>query len=116
MTSRLLICAALVGVLGLAACGKQGTLDRPGPLFGSKRSEARREREAAARANSETGTNSSGNSQNNGDYSLPSDGAKDPALRPFRADPPQGAPNPFGQAPSAGVIPDPYNDPGRVPR
>ena len=112
MTSRLLICAGLVGVLGLAACGKQGQLERPGPIFGSKRAQ----REAAARANSETATTSSATSQTNGDYSQPSDGAKDPALAPIRSNPPLGMPSsPFGSQ-SGGVIPDPLADPNRAPR
>jgi hypothetical protein len=120
MISSRLFRAGLAGVLGLlaldlAACGKQGSLDRPGPLFGSG-SQNRAMRQAAARANNESKSNSSANSQANGDYSQASDGAKDPALLPFRSNPPPGAPNPFGQPPSTGVLPDPYNDPNRVPR
>jgi hypothetical protein len=112
MTSRLLICTALVGLLGLAACGKQGQLDRPGPLFGSKRAQ----REAADRAKSEPNPDSSATSQTNGDYSQASDGAKDPALAPIRSNPPPGMPSsPFGSQ-SGGVIPDPLADPNRVPR
>jgi hypothetical protein len=115
MTSRLLICAGLVGALGLAACGKQGSLDRPGPLFGSRRSEVRREREAAARANDLPNHDSAATSQTNGDYSQASDGAKDPALIPFRSNPPPGAPNQRGTG-GNGLIPDPTADPNRVPR
>ena len=115
MTSRFLICAGLVGVLGLAACGKQGALDRPGPLFGSKRSEARREREAAARANDLPSNASAATSQTNGDYSQPSDGAKNPALLPFRTNPPPGVTNQRGTG-GNGLIPDPTADPNRVPR
>ena len=120
MTSRLLIRAGLAGVLGLlaldlAACGKQGSLDRPGPLF-SGRSQARAEREAAARANEQANPTPGTTSQTNGDYTQASDGAKDPALQPFRTNPPSGAPNPFGQPPSSGVLPNPFNDPNRVPR
>ena len=112
MTSRLLICAGLVGALGLAACGKQGQLDRPGPIFGSKRAQ----REAAARANTGPSPDGSATSQTNGDYSQASDGAKDPALAPIRSNPPPGMPpSPFGSQ-SGGVIPDPLADPNRVPR
>ncbi len=39
-------CALGLIALDLAACGKQGGLDRPGPLFGQRRSEARPERDA----------------------------------------------------------------------
>jgi hypothetical protein len=116
MTPRLLICAGLVGLLGLAACGKQGTLDRPGPLFGSTRSEARREREAAARANQQPNADAGATSQTNGDYSQASDGAKDPALLPFRSSPPQGAINPSGGTGGNGLLPDPIADPNRIPR
>ncbi len=120
MTPRLLIRAGVAGVLGLfaldlAACGKQGSLDRPGPIFGG-RSQARAERQAAARANNESNPTPGTTSQTNGDYSQPSDGAKDPALLPFRSNPPPGAPNQFGTTPSAGVLPELINDPNRVPR
>jgi hypothetical protein len=122
MTSRLLIRVGFAGALGLlaldlAACGKLGGLERPGPIFGDKpRSTARAEREAAARAKGEASPDSAGTSQTNGDYSHASDGAKDPALTPFRTNPPPGAPYPAGAAPSGGVLPNPFNDPNRVPR
>jgi hypothetical protein len=124
MIPRHLIRVGLAGALGLialdmAACGKQGELDRPGPIFGQQqhRSTARLEREAAARARGEANRNSGATSQTNGDYSLPSDGAKDPALQPYRSNPPPGAPNQFGGAGAGGgVIPDPFNDPNRSPR
>ena len=120
MTYRPLVRAGLAGVLALlaldlAACGKQGSLDRPGPLFGS-RAQERRERAAAARASEQANPTPGTTSQTNGDYSQASDGAKDPALLPFRANPPAGAPNPFGKPQSSGVLPDPFNDPNRVPR
>jgi hypothetical protein len=121
MTSRLLIRVGVAGALGLfaldlAGCGKQGALDRPGPLFGSTRSQERRERAAAARANEQTNPSPGTTSQTNGDYSQATDGAKDPALLPFRSNPPPGAPNPFGTTPSAGTLPNPINDPNRIPR
>lgn len=120
MTSRLLIRVGVAGVLGLlaldlAACGKQGALDRPGPLLGNRALE-RRERAAAARANSEAGSESGATSQTNGDYSQASDGAKDPALLPFRTSPPLGAQNPSGGTGGNGLLPDPTADPNRVPR
>lgn len=115
MNNRLLICAGLVGALGLAACGKQGALERPGPLF--SRSQARAEREAAARASGQANRDSSATSQTNGDYSLPADGAKDPALQPMRSAPVPGQPpSPFGTTTGGGVLPDPYADPNRAPR
>jgi hypothetical protein len=120
MKSRL-ICAGVLAAIGLssvglAACGKQGALERPGPLF-QRRSTARAEREAAARANAQANPNSSATSQTNGDYSQASDGAKDPALAPYRSNPPPGAPyNQLGSSRSGGVLPDPYSDPNRAPR
>ena len=115
MKSRL-ICAVAIAALGLAACGKQGSLERPGPLF-QKRSVTRAERQAAARANGEANPNSSATSQTNGDYGQPSDGAKDPALIPYRTNPPPGAYNQqFGAGRTGGVLPDPFSDPNRAPR
>lgn len=116
MTPRLLVCASLVGVLGLAACGKQGTLDRPGPLFRGARSQARAERAAAARANDQPNHDTAATSQTNGDYSQPSDGAKDPALLPFRTSPPAGSITAPGAGGGNGVLPDPFADPNRAPR
>jgi len=122
MTSRLLIRVAVAGALGLfcldlTACGKQGSLDRPGPLFGRPRSEHRVMRDAAARANGEQDkSQTSATSQTNGDYSQPGDGAKDPALIPQRTAPPPGAINNGLSGGGGGVLPDPYADPNRSPR
>ena len=124
MNTRRPICAGLAAVLavsslGLAACGKQGGLDRPGPLIeprAERRAQNRAERAAAARANGEASPNSSATSQTNGDYSLPSDGAKDPALQPYRSNPPPGASGPLSGGRTGGVLPDPYADPNRAPR
>ena len=118
MTSRLIICAGLLGVLGLAACGKQGALDRPGsPLFGAPRSEHRAMRDAANRVNQEKDADTSATSQTNGDYTYPADGAKDPALLPQRTAPPVGMNNNgLGGGGASGVLPDPYADPNRSPK
>jgi hypothetical protein len=115
---RLLIPVVLLAVLTLGACGKQGMLDRPAPLFGSQaRADYLREKRAADRANGESNANQSATSQTNGDYSVPGDGSKDPALKPLRSDPIPGAtPNPFGPRPMGGVLPDPYADPNTAPR
>jgi hypothetical protein len=116
---RLLIGGALVGMLVLAACGKQGALDRPGPLFGGgqTRSSTRAQRAAADRAANQASPDSSATSQTNGDYSQPSDGAKDPALTPMRSSPPPGMPSdPLGNNGRGGVLPDPFSDPNRAPR
>ena len=115
MISRIGLPLALTAALALAACGKQGQLDRPAPLFGSQaKAEFEAQRRAAARAN---GTAQSTSSQTNGDYSQGADGgSKDPALSPIRSNPIPGAnPGPFGSR-SGGVLPDPYADPTRSPR
>ena len=115
--SRYLVPAAVLAALALGACGKQGSLDRPGPLFGSgANAQYERERAAANRAKGEANTDQSATSQTNGDYSQAADGAKDPALQPLRKDPTMGRPNdPFGSGPG-GALPDPYADPNRTPR
>jgi hypothetical protein len=116
--SRLLIPAILLGALSLSACGKQGTLDRPAPLFGrSAQAEYMREKRAADRAAGESTADQSATSQTNGDYTHGSDGgSKDPALRPMRTDPIPGAANdPFGSK-GNGVLPDPYANPNSTPR
>lgn len=117
LNSRLLIAAALMAAVGVSACGKLGTLDRPGPMFQNHaRSQARAEREAAARANGEKSSDSSATSQTNGDYSQASDGAKDPALTPMRSDPLPGVSQGPLAGRSGGVLPDPYASPNTAPR
>jgi hypothetical protein len=117
MTNRLLIGSAVLATLALGACGKQGLLDRPAPLFGtSARADYLRQKAAAERANGEANTAQSATSQTNGDYTY-RDGAKDPALAPMRSLPPPGAPpSPFDSKTGGGVLPDPYADPNRAPR
>jgi predicted small lipoprotein YifL len=118
MTPRILIPAVLLAAMSLAACGKQGLLDRPAPLFGARaQSDYLKAKRAADRANGESNVNQSATSQTNGDYSQGNDGSKDPALQPLRSDPiPGAAPDPFGSRPMGGVLPDPYADPNRAPR
>jgi predicted small lipoprotein YifL len=118
MTPRILIPVVLLAAISLSACGKQGLLDRPAPLFGARaQSDYQRAKRAADRANGESNSAQSATSQTNGDYTQGNDGAKDPALQPLRNDPIPGAnPNPFGTRPMPGVLPDPYADPNRTPR
>jgi hypothetical protein len=108
---------AAIALLALGACGKQGVLDRPAPLFGSKeQAQYNAEKAAASRANGESNAAQSATSQTNGDYTY-SDGSKDPALQPMRSSPPPGAPpSPFDSNSIGGVLPDPYADPNRAPR
>ena len=115
MTPRMMIPVVLLAALALSACGKQGELDRPAPLFDAKaKAEYEAQRRAAARAGA--GPQSS-TSQTNGDYSQRADGgSKDPALTPMRSNPIPGAGlDPFGSR-TGGVLPDPYADPTRTPR
>jgi predicted small lipoprotein YifL len=115
MTPRILIPALVMALLGLAACGKQGQLDRPAPLFGAKaKAEYEAQRLAAAKAEADP---QSGSAQTNGDFSQDADGgSKDPELAPIGSNPIPGAnPSPFGSRPG-GVLPDPYADPTRAPR
>lgn len=118
MIPRILIPAVLLAAISLSACGKQGLLERPAPLFGARaQSDYQRAKRAADRAGGESQTSQSATSQTNGDYTQANDGSKDPALQPLRNDPIPGAnPNPFGTRPAGGVLPDPYADPNRTPR
>jgi hypothetical protein len=112
----LIVPAVAMAALALGACGKQGTLDRPAPLFGKARAEYEAQKAAAARANGRSKADESATSQTNGDYTY-NDGSKDPALQPLRSAPPPGAgPTPFDTNPIGGVLPDPYSDPNRAPR
>ena len=118
MTSRFVIPAVLLAAVTLAACGKQGMLERPAPLFDrTARAEYFRAQRAANRAAAESNVNQSATAQTNGDYSQPADGgSKDPALAPIRSTPIPGGPlDPFGSR-QVGVLPDPYADPTRSPR
>jgi predicted small lipoprotein YifL len=94
--------AALIALsAGLAACGKVGQLERPGPLFGAERNttqdadKAQRERDPSRPV----------------DTVDPRDRSTDPA--PPRTLPiPGTAPNPTAVAPQ-GALPDPYANPRR---
>jgi len=112
---RLAAGAALIGALALGACGKEGSLERPAPLFGAKAksdfaAEKKREQQQAL-ANRRGATN--------GDPAPPPPdyGQGDPALDPQRADPtPGAAPNPFSNPNAGGLFPDPAANPNALPR
>jgi hypothetical protein len=115
--SRLLIPALIISGLALAACGKQGELDRPAPLFGEKaKAQYEAERRAAARAKTEP-SDTAGSSQSIVNSPYPDgSGSTDPALQPSRSNPTLGEPpNPSGTR-SGGVLPDPYANPNTTPR
>jgi predicted small lipoprotein YifL len=102
-----------LAVLGLAACGKQGDLERPGPLWGPDA----RARAAAARSEQTTPRQPERRSQQQDNSSpvtstpdnpLPVIGRGPGGTLPIEGD----RPDPSG-APPSGSLPDPYNDPRR---
>ena len=112
-TPRLLACVVLVGALALGACGKEGQLDRPAPLFGAKAKaeyRAQQAREAAARRAAKATA---------GDPAPPPPDYQrgDPSLDPMRASPVPGAPStPFDHPNGGGALPDPFDNPNAQPR
>jgi len=104
----ILIGCAVVAAAPLAACGKQGELERPAPMWGAR---ARAEYEAQQR---EQADRKAREAQGNQIESLPDEGAgavpnTNPA--PPRTQPLPGArQDPFTPAPQ-GVLPDPYARP-----
>jgi hypothetical protein len=113
--ARLAAGAALIGALALGACGKEGSLDRPAPLFGSKaKSDYTAEKKREAR---QARANRSGD--NGGDPAPPAPdyGQGDPSLDPQRAAPtPGAAPNPFSNPNAGGLLQDPVANPNALPR
>ena len=116
--SRIFIRTALLAgaVLALAACGKEGSLDKPAPLFGAKAKaeyKAEQDREAAEAKKQARGDNSVPNPA----PATPAYDRGDPALDPIRAAPPVGAPpTPYDSSTLGGVLPDPYANPNAQPR
>jgi len=109
---RQLLPLILIGALGggLAACGKQGDLDRPGPLWGPK---AKADYEAQKRKEADDQTRQSESDQRD----TPAQGGPGvdtttlPA--PPRSAPIQGqSPDPFKSQPQ-GAMPDPFTYPDR---
>ena len=102
-STRLGLLAMLAGSALLSGCGKQGVLEQPPPLFGSR---ARAEYEAgkAAEAAAAAKRSASENAQGSAEATTAEDGPptkrdlQDPAqkLTPASRAPIQGAPNPFG--------------------
>ena len=94
-------------VLGLAACGKQGELQRPGPLWGPDA----RARAAATRSEQTTPRQTrQGQPQDAGaptDNSLPVQGRGPAGTLPIEGD----RPDPSAAPPPSGSLPDPYNNP-----
>jgi hypothetical protein len=99
-TLVLLGAAAVALSAPLAACGKLGELEKPGPLSGAGRATVRQADEQNRQAQ---------DAQRPVDTVDPRDRSVDPA--PPRSAPIQGTnPDPFGQRPP-GALPDPYSNP-----
>ena len=93
---------ALIGfaaLVALSACGKQGALDRPAPLFGS-RARAEYEAERAQEANDDAQRRTQGATAADPETNRTNSKREvlDPnqKLSPASVAPPPGAPNPFG--------------------
>jgi len=102
----ILICA---GALALGACGKVGTLDQPGPLYGAQaRAKWQAQQKAAADAQA-----SAKRKDEDEPEPLPADKIQDPytVLGPARAHPIQGAPSGINGPAPQGVLPDPMTPP-----
>jgi len=99
MTLRTLVLLGAATV-ALAACGKLGDLEKPGPLNGAGRATVRQADEQNRQAQ---------DPQRPVDTVDPRDVVTDPA--PPRAAPIRGTnPDPFGQRPP-GALPEPYSNP-----
>jgi hypothetical protein len=92
--------AALATAAPLAACGKLGELERPGPLNGAGRATVRQADEQQRQAN---------DTQRPADTVDSRDRAIDPA--PPRTLPIPGGPNDPNKLPPQGALPDPYANP-----
>ena len=107
--------ATLIGALALGACGKEGSLDRPAPLFGAKAKAdyaAEKQREARQALANRRGAAAGDPAPPPPDY-----GQGDPALDPPRASPtPGAAPSPFENPNSGGLLQDPAANPNALPR
>jgi hypothetical protein len=112
---RLATGAALIGALALGACGKEGSLERPAPLFGAKAKNdfaAEKKREQRQALANRQGATSGDPAPPAPDY-----GQGDPALDPLRASPtPGAAPNPFSDPNAGGLFQDPAANPNALPR
>ena len=106
-TSRRLAALAGLGLLavaGLAGCGKQGALERPAPLFGSRaRAEYEAERAQEARDEAQRNAQRPATQPGPGEPPRSTREVLDPnqRLAPASAAPLPGAPNPFGGPTSA---------------
>ena len=106
--SRLALAALLFAGLGLAGCGKQGDLERPGPLWGP---DARARAAASAADNTQTRSADGQDITPSPGGAAPGHPAAASGHGPAGTLPIEGGP-PDPSAPGgATVIPDPYNNP-----
>jgi predicted small lipoprotein YifL len=94
---------ALFAVSALAACGRQGPLERPAPLFGERaRAQYEAERAQEARDDAQRQAQTRGEAGPTGPDNAPATSRelRDPNQRldPASSNPIPGAPNPFGSA------------------
>ena len=101
-TRTLILAAGFVGALALSACGKTGSIERPGPMFGAGRSTTKDADEAVRQAQDPS------RPVNTVD---PRDRATDPA--PPRTIPIEGMNNDPASSGPQGALPNPYANPRR---
>jgi len=111
MKTRLVIAAVLAGALALGGCGRAGSLDQPGPLFGAK---AKADWDAQKRAEADARAKAKAAAKDNSEPDHPN--APDPNHPPLAQAPyatplpgvsgPMGS-SPQGSLPSPGVGPNP---------
>jgi len=94
--------AALVALVALSGCGKQGDLERPAPLFGKDaRAQYEAQKAAEAKASAAAAARRDGQPVDNSDNIKTTREVRDPAqvLTPARSAPVVGAPSGPGGAP-----------------
>jgi len=92
---------SLLAAGALAGCGKQGSLERPAPLFGSRaRAEYEAQRSQAAQDEAQRAEQRGAVQPPPGERPPSARELRDPnqRLEPASTDPLPGAPNPFGRA------------------
>jgi predicted small lipoprotein YifL len=118
MTSRLFVLSLFAAAVSLGACGKQGDLERPAPLFGAKAREAYAKEQALKdkKGPDGNGTPNASGENNAGDATdvvAPAPDTAQTTPLPQRTAPiPGSGPDPFSSGPQ-GALPNPYADPNR---
>jgi predicted small lipoprotein YifL len=97
---------ALIAVL--AACGRQGELDRPGPLWGAK---TKAEYSAQKRAQAQAASNAAAANQVEPIPDQDMQPYANPATTPHDEPVPGAPPSPTGSTQPGGVIPNPFGQP-----